>query len=101
MSDKNKKAPESQERALLVRNAIAVLKIDFPSKHDNRFREIIVERIKQEIKNLEPAQLTRLHEAACEADAKHSSVSELRTALRVRISNLYNLGKARKRAANT
>jgi hypothetical protein len=93
-----KTTPESQFRALLVRDAIAVIGIEFPTPEDDRFRESIIARVAEEIKDLEPGQLTRLHEAASSADAKHSGIHELRTALRFQLGRRYDLAGARRRA---
>lgn len=93
-----KQTPESQERALLVRDTIAVLGIDFPQPEDDRFRLGIIARLTEELAKLEPGQLTRLHEAACKADAKHPGVSEFRLAIRRRLGTRYDLKAARQRA---
>lgn len=93
-----KTTPESQFRALLVRDAIAVISIEFPTPEDDRFRDSIIARVVEEVKDLEPTQLTRLHEAASEAEAKHSGIPALRTALRCQLGRRYDLAGARKRA---
>ena len=93
-----KTSPETQLRALLVRDAVAVLKIEYPNREDDRFRESIIARVIEEIPNLEPSQLTRLHEAASDADAKHAGVAALRTACRTNLGKRYDLAGARKRA---
>lgn len=93
-----KSTPEKQELALLVRDAIAVLGIDFPQPEDDRFRVSVLCRVTEDINKLEPGQLTRLHEAACKAEAKHSGVAEFRTALRRKLGQRYDLKAARKRA---
>ena len=93
-----KTTPEKQEIALLVRDSIAVLGIDFPSPEDDRFRVSVLLRATEEISKLEPGQLTRLHEAACKADSKHAGVSEFRTAIRRKLGQRYDLKAARKRA---
>lgn len=90
--------PESQDRALLVRDAVAVLGIDFPQPEDDRFRVSILLRLQEELSKLEPSQLTRLHEAACKADAKHDGVTSIRTALRTVLGRRYELAAARKRS---
>ena len=94
----SKTSPESQQRALLVRDAIAVLAIEFPQAEDDRFRISIFMRLREEIPNLEHSQLTRLHEAACKADAKHAGVPEIRTSLRHALGRAYDLAGARARA---
>jgi hypothetical protein len=91
--------PETQTRALLVRDAVATLKIEYPSPADDRFRTAIIARITEELPRLEAAQLTRLHEAACDADAKHAGIPELRFAVRSQLGTRYDLKGARKRAA--
>ena len=96
-----KTSPETQLRALLVRDAVAVLKIEYPNREDDRFRESIVARVIEEIPNLEPGQLTRLHEAASDADTKHIGVEALRTALRTQLGKRYDLAGARRRARPT
>lgn len=96
-----KPTPESQQRALLVRDAVAVLGIDFPQPEDDRFRVSVLLRLKEELPNLEPGQLTRLHEAACKADAKHPGINEFRTALRTILGRRYDLAGARKRSTAT
>jgi hypothetical protein len=101
MSSKTKTTPESQERALIVRDAIAVLGIDFPQPEDHRFRQSILCRLAEEIPSLEPGQITRLHEAACKADAKHPGIPEFRTKLRSALGRRYDLAAARKRATTT
>jgi hypothetical protein len=93
-----KLTPESQLRALMVRDAIAVISIEFPKPEDDRFRDSMIARLIEEVKELEPSQLTRLHEAASAADAKHSGISELRTALRCQLGRRYDLAGARRRA---
>lgn len=93
-----KTTPEKQEIALLVRDAIAVLGIDFPSPEDDRFRVSVLLRTTEEIQKLEPGQMTRLHEAACKADSKHAGVNEFRTAIRRKLGQRYDLAAARKRA---
>jgi hypothetical protein len=93
-----KTTPESQFRALLVRDAIAVIGIEYPTTEDDRFRDSIVARVIEEAKDLEPSQLTRLHEAASAADAKHSGIPELRHALRCQLGRRYDLAGARRRA---
>jgi hypothetical protein len=95
-----KTSPETQQRALLVRDAVAVLKIEYPNDADDRFRQAIIARIIEELPGLEPTQLTRLHEAACDADAKHAGITELRLAVRSQLGPRYDLKGARKRAAN-
>lgn len=95
-----KTTPESQFRALLVRDAIAVITIEFPTPEDDRFRDSIIARVCEEIKDLEPGQITRLHEAASEADAKHSGIQLLRTTLRYQLGIRYDLKGARRRAGN-
>jgi hypothetical protein len=96
-----KTSPETQLRALLVRDAVAVLKIEYPNKEDDRFRESMVARIIEEIPELELSQLTRLHEAASDADAKHAGITDLRTAIRTHLGKRYDLAGARKRAKAT
>lgn len=93
-----KTSPETQLRALLVRDGVAVLKIEYPNREDDRFRESIIARIIEEIPELEPGQLTRLHEAASDADAKHIGIETLRTAIRHQLGKRYDLAGARKRA---
>lgn len=93
-----KATPESQFRALLVRDAIAVITIEFPTPEDDRFRDSIIARVIEEVKDLEPSQLTRLHEAASGADAKHSGIAELRHAIRCQLGTRYDLKGARRRA---
>lgn len=95
-----KTTPESQFRALLVRDAIAAIEIEYPTPEDDRFRESIIARIVEEMGELEPTQITRLHESASKADAKHTGISALRTALRTHLGKRYDLAGARKRAAN-
>lgn len=94
-----KTTPESQDRCLLVRDAIAILGVDFPQPEDDRFRVSILLRLAEELPKLEPGQLTRLHEAACKADAKHAGINEFRTSLRTNLGRRYDLAGARKRAA--
>lgn len=96
-----KTTPESQERALLVRDGIAVLAIEFPQPEDDRFRVSILLRLTEELSSMEPGQLTRLHEAACKADQKHAGVSEFRTAVRGYLGRRYDLAGARRRARST
>lgn len=95
-----KTTPESQFRALLVRDAIAVISIEFPTPEDDRFRDSIIARIVEEVKDLEPGQTTRLHEAASEAADKHSGIQLLRTALRYQLGIRYDLKGARRRAVS-
>jgi hypothetical protein len=96
-----KPTPESQQRALLVRDAVAVLGIDFPQPEDDRFRVSVLLRLKEELPKLEPGHITRLHEAACKANAKHPGVTEFRTSLRLILGRSYDLPGARKRSAGT
>lgn len=93
-----KQTPEKQERALLVRDAIATLGIEFPNAEDDRFRVAILLRVSEELGSLEPGQLTRLNEAACKSDTKHAGVTEFRTAVRRHLGRRYDLPAARKRA---
>jgi hypothetical protein len=94
-----KATPESQFRALFVRDTIAALDIEYPNQEDDRFRQSMVLRIIEIIEELEPTQITRLNESACKADAKHSGVAELRHAIRLSLGKRYDLKGARKRAA--
>jgi hypothetical protein len=96
-----KTSPETQLRALLVRDAIAVLKIEYPNREDDRFRDSIIARCIEEIPELEATQLTRLHEAASDADAKHTGIESLRTACRLQLGKRYDLAGARRRARPT
>lgn len=94
-----KATPESQQLALLVRNVIADLSIDYPNKEDDLFRASDIALVLENIEKLEPTQITRLYEAACKADAKHGGVIQLRHAIRLGLSKIYDLKGARKRAA--
>ena len=93
-----KTTPESQYRALLVRDSIAAIEIEYPNAEDDRFRESIIAAVCEAADELEPTQITRLHEAASKADAKHSGIAALRTALRTRLGKRYDLAGARRRA---
>jgi hypothetical protein len=96
-----KSSPETQLRALMVRDTVAALKIEYPNREDDRFRESIIARVIEDIAEFEPTQLTRLHEAASDADAKHAGVTILRHAVRCQLGKRYDLAGARKRARAT
>jgi hypothetical protein len=95
-----KTTTESQRRALFVRNAIATIDIEYPNAEDNRCREGMISLIIEELKadTLELTHITRLYESACKADAKHSGITELRTAIRYNLGKQFDTKGARKRA---
>lgn len=93
------KDPAAQERALLVRDAIACLGIEFPDAEEDRFTEAAMLRLAEELPNLESGQVTRLNEAACAASSKRPGVAAFRSAIRQILGRRYDLAGARKRAA--
>jgi hypothetical protein len=92
-----KTTPESQERALLIRNAIAVIGMDYPNPRDNAFRESIIPRVIAEIPKLDISQLTRLHEASCAAKSDLTHVVDLRTECRKALAKIYDLPTTRQK----
>jgi hypothetical protein len=85
--------PEKQARALLVRDAIATLNIAFPSPLDDRFRRSILSKVMEQLKDLEPGQVTRLNESACESPSKAPDITEFRGALQRVLGSRYSLRK--------
>jgi hypothetical protein len=92
----NSEKDELSSQTRLTRYIEASLKISIPDPDEIRFRTSLLACATAQLKNLKPAFVTRLYEAACDVKFPSDEVTEFRKALQRIIGTNLNLKKFRK-----